>query len=425
MFKKVVLALLMLMAIGVMLNITPSVNSVADDDNKLIIYHWWTAGGEKEAIDAVFDLYRTVYPNIEIVENPVAGGGGGIMRAQIKTMIMAGNAPDTFQLTYGSGMLKSFVDVLEPIDDIWGDLPVPAKIKEMGTINGHQYGIPLNIMRNNCLWYNKELVDKIGIAMPLATLDDMFAAFAKVKAAGYVPYAVGAGAGQEFWFAHIFEQFVLAVPDGGPDYLERLYAGKADPANDPAIREVLEAWKRLKDNGYVNTDYGALTWDQAADLLVANKAVFYQMGDWAKGHFNSVGWKSGVDFGYQPSPGTDGMFTLHLDCFVLPKGAPHPISAAKWLSLLTTKEAETAFCPIKGATPPRLDAFTDMYDVISQDILAAFRDPNTRIVESAWAAPPEAWLGAYGSMLSGFFENPDVEQGVKDFAEAYEIVFGG
>jgi hypothetical protein len=64
-----------------------------------------------------------------------------------------------------------------------------------------------------------------------------------------------------------------------------------------------------------------------------------------------------------------------------------------------------------------------MYDVISQDILAAFRDADTVIVESAWAAPPEAWLGAYGSMLSGFFERPDVDQGVRDFAETYEIVF--
>ena len=416
MFRKLVLVLVVLAMF------IPAMNVVAND-NELTVYHWWTAGGEKEAIDAVFDLYHTVYPGIALVENPTSGGGGGIMRAQIKTMIMAGNAPDTFQLTYGSGMLASFVDALEPIDDIWGNIPVPAKIKEMGTIDGHQYGIPLNIMRNNCLWYNKKLVDKIGIEMPLRSLEDFFAACEKAKAAGYAPYAIGAGAGQEFWYAHIFEQFLLAVPNGGPVYLEKLYSGEADPANDPAIREVLEAWKYLKENGYVNTDYGALTWDQAGDLLISDRAVFCQMGDWMKGHLTSAGWKAIVDFGYQPSPGTDGMFTLHLDCFVLPKGAPHPTAARKWLSLLGTKEAETAFCPIKGATPPRLDAFTDMYDEVSQDILAAFRNPNTIIVESAWAAPPEAWLGAYGSMLSGFFEHPNVDQGVKDFAETYSIVF--
>ena len=405
-----------------LLAVFTAIGALAADD-QLLNYHWWTAGGEKEAIDAVFALYNVVYPGIELVENPTAGGGGGIMRATIKNMILAGNAPDTFQLTYGSGMLASFVDALDPIDDIWGDLPVPAKIKEMGTIDGHQYGIPLNIMRNNCLWYNTKLVDELEIQMPLKTLDDFFAACEKAKQAGYSGYAIGAGAGQEFWFAHIFEQFLLAVPHGGTAYLEKLYAGQANPATDPAIREVLEAWKKLKESGYVNSDYGALTWDQAGDLLVADKAVFCQMGDWMKGHFTSLGWASGEEFSYQPSPGTEGMFTLHLDCFVLPKGAPHPTAAAKWLSLLATKEAETAFCPIKGATPPRLDAFTDMYDVISQDILAAFRDPNTTIVESAWAAPPEAWLGAYGSMLSGFFENLNINQGVADFAETYDIVF--
>jgi len=99
---------------------------------ELIIYHWWTAGGEKEAIDAVFELFREKYPNIEIIENPVAGGGGGVMRGNIKTMVMAGESPDTFQLTYGSGMLASFAEVLEPIDELWEGLPFPEIIKENG-----------------------------------------------------------------------------------------------------------------------------------------------------------------------------------------------------------------------------------------------------------------------------------------------------
>ena len=66
-------------------------------EGDLIIYHWWTAGGEKEAIDALFAAFLEEYPDVEIVENPVAGGGGDVLRAQIKTMIMAGEPPDTFQ----------------------------------------------------------------------------------------------------------------------------------------------------------------------------------------------------------------------------------------------------------------------------------------------------------------------------------------
>ncbi len=420
MLKKFVLVAL----VAVLAASTISVVTLGGNNNKLIIYHWWTAGGEKNAIDALLNLYHVVYPNIEIVQNPTAGGGGGTMRAAIKTMILAGNAPDTFQLTYGTGMLRSWVNVLQPIDNLWAYFPVPPMIKQMGTINGHQYAIPLNIMRNNTLWYNKKLVAKLGIHIPLNTLDDFFAACKKIKAAGYIPYAVGAGAGQEFWLGEIFDMFVLAVPDGGPQYLEKLFAGKADPLHDPAIREALAALKELKDNGYINSDWDALTWDQAGDLVASGKAVFCQMGDWMEGHFKSLGLKPGIDFDYQPSPGTNGIFVIHFDSFVLPKGAPHPLAAEKWLSLLTTKEAETVFCPLKGATPPRLDAFTDMYDSVSQKTLAAFRNPKTIFVQSEFAGPPESWLGTYGSMLSGFLENPNLDQGVKAFADAYATVFG-
>ncbi|MCK4580052.1 MAG: hypothetical protein KAU10_01785, partial [Dehalococcoidia bacterium] len=80
MFKKLALTVLV-----VALFATFTAVGVVAADDQLINYHWWTAGGEKEAIDAVFALYGTVYPEVEIVENPTAGGGGGIMRAQIKT----------------------------------------------------------------------------------------------------------------------------------------------------------------------------------------------------------------------------------------------------------------------------------------------------------------------------------------------------
>ncbi|MBS3788498.1 carbohydrate ABC transporter substrate-binding protein [Candidatus Bipolaricaulota bacterium] len=413
----------LIISLTILLALTPLISSAtanAKANDKLELYHWWTAGGEKEAIDALFDLYNTVYPDIEIVENPVSGGGGGIMRSKIKTMIMAGNAPDTFQITYGSGMLGSWVEVLQPIDELWENFPVPEKVKEMGTIDGHQYGIPINIMRNNCLWYNKKLVDELNIDMPIKSQEDLFQAMEKAKEAGYIPYAIGAGSGQEFWIAsQVFQSFLLAAPHGGPEYLEKLYSGKANPGEDEAIKEALTSIKKIIDSGYINSDYASLTWDQAADLLVEDKAVFYQMGDWVKGHFNAVGWESMEDFNYQATPGTQGMFSLHFDCFVLPQGAPNPKAAKKWLQMLKTVEAETVFNPIKGATPPRTDAFTDMYDEISQDILIDFRDPETVIVESAFAGPPSAWLDVFGRMFSNYFENPNVERGIKNFARAY------
>lgn len=390
---------------------------------KMIVYHWWTAGGEKEAIDALFQAFLEKHPGLEIVENPVSGGGGGVMRGQIKTMVMAGNSPDTFQLTYGTGMLGSFGEVLEPIDDLFINFPIPDMVKEMGQVNGHQVAVPLNIMRNNCLWYNKKIVDKLDIDPNFANFDEFLAACEKVKKAGYDAFVIGAGAGQQFWLAQITEQMILGAPSGGPDYITRLYNGEADPANDAAIYEMFEFLGKLIEKGYINNDYSALTWDQAADVLMTDKGVFYSMGDWAKGHFTAAGWQPKVDFDYAVCPGTDGYFSLHFDGFSLIKDAPHSEITMKWLEFLTSSEAETIFCPLKGATPPRLDAPIDMYDDISLDILADFRDPNTKIVQSVFARPPEAFLGVIGSMLSGFMENPDIEQGVRDYAAAYAGIY--
>ncbi|WP_319561442.1 ABC transporter substrate-binding protein [Marispirochaeta sp.] len=420
--KKLYL-LLLIALLGFSLSLYAGGAQDKPEAEKMIVYHWWTAGGEKEAIDALFQAFLEDHPELEIVENPVSGGGGGVMRGQIKTMVMAGNSPDTFQLTYGTGMLSSFGEVLTPIDDLFKDFPIPEMVKKMGQVDGKQVSIPLNIMRNNCLWYNKKIVDKLGIDMDFTGFDEILTVLEKIKTSGYVPFVIGAGAGQQFWLGQITEQMILGAPHGGPEYITRLYNGKADPAHDQAIREMLQFLSVLIERGYINNDYSALTWDQAADVLMRDEGVFFSMGDWAKGHFTAAGWEPKVDFDYIPNPGTNGFFTLHFDGFSLCKNAPHPDITMEWLKFLTTAEAETVFCPLKGATPPRLDAPTDMYDEISLDILSDFRNPKTKIVQSIFAQPPEEYLGVIGSMLSGFMENPNVDQGVKDYAAAYKTIF--
>ena len=44
-------------------------------EKKLEIFHWWTAPGEREAADAMFAAFKAKYADVNIVENPVPGGG--------------------------------------------------------------------------------------------------------------------------------------------------------------------------------------------------------------------------------------------------------------------------------------------------------------------------------------------------------------
>ena len=135
-------------------------------EKKLEIFHWWTAPGEREAADAMFAAFKAKYADVNIVENPVPGGGGTEHRIVLKARITAGIPPDTFQ-TLGGAELKDYVDsnVLEPLDDFYaatgyGDV-IPKPLLNAVTINGHPYSVPLNMHLENILYYNKKLFDEL------------------------------------------------------------------------------------------------------------------------------------------------------------------------------------------------------------------------------------------------------------------------
>jgi len=147
---------------------------------KLEIFHWWTAPGEREAADAMFAALKDAYPDIEVVENPVPGGGGTEHRVVLKARITAGIPPDTFQ-TLGGAELKDYVDsgVLQPLDDLYAELDyasvIPKPLLNAVTIDGHPYSVPLNMHLENILYYNQKLFDELGLSAPTG-YDELIAA---------------------------------------------------------------------------------------------------------------------------------------------------------------------------------------------------------------------------------------------------------
>lgn len=54
---------------------------------KLEVFSWWTSGGEAAALQALFDAYNAQYPDVEIVNATVAGGGGSQRAASCRTRL--------------------------------------------------------------------------------------------------------------------------------------------------------------------------------------------------------------------------------------------------------------------------------------------------------------------------------------------------
>src|SRR5579884_3302688 len=95
----------------------------AAEGGKLEIFSWWTAPGEVEALNALYDLYKQQNPGVEIINAALAGGtgAGGNMKAVLQTRMLAGQPPDSFQVHLGHELIDSWVvaNRMEPIDFLY------------------------------------------------------------------------------------------------------------------------------------------------------------------------------------------------------------------------------------------------------------------------------------------------------------------
>ena len=57
----------------------PAVLADVKSKDKLNVYHWWTAGGEKQAIQEIIDGFEGTYGKKLAKSNAIPGGAGGAM----------------------------------------------------------------------------------------------------------------------------------------------------------------------------------------------------------------------------------------------------------------------------------------------------------------------------------------------------------
>ena len=64
------------------------------------VYHWWTAGGEKDAIESVVKGFSDSYSKVKAKSNAIPGGAGGAMVMKVKVLQQAGKSPETSKYQY-------------------------------------------------------------------------------------------------------------------------------------------------------------------------------------------------------------------------------------------------------------------------------------------------------------------------------------
>lgn len=375
--------------------------------NALVFYHWWQSTGELAAINSLIDVFVKKYPDTAIMASYVLGGGGMEMIAKIKPMILVGEAPDSFVAHPGYEIYPYVKEgLLESLDYIWeseklADI-IPMAVQEASKIDDHYYVIPLDIHRNNLIWYNKALLDKYQIdPNSLTDWDSLFKACEKLRKEG-IKYPIQMG---RAWTASfVFNNILLGR--GGVKYYEDYINGRITSADDPKLMEVLGIFKKYLD--YVNPDSAAVEWNDAINRIIKGESAFNIMGDWANGEFRLVGMKYNEDYGTISVPETDGLHMLVVDGFVEPKGVSHPTSADNWLKVVGSRLGQDAFNSKKGSITPRKDVDISLYDNYQKSAISYFQ--KARLVIDTGSALPYEFRDKLNDIMANFVRDKDTNK---------------
>ncbi|MCS6826693.1 MAG: ABC transporter substrate-binding protein, partial [Caldilinea sp.] len=252
----------------------PSGEQAQAGGGKLEVFSWWTSGGEAAALQALFDVYSAQYPNVEIINATVAGGGGSAARPVLQTRLAGGDVPDTWQVHPGYELLGQYVEpgYVEPVTSLYQEegweAVVPEALRAMMTKDGELYQVTVGVHRGNGFWYNKKLLAENGLEIGATlSVDEFFAIAEQLKAAGVTPLCVGDSG---IWAsAQLFENTLLGVI--GPDRYNGLWDGSVR-FDEPDVKQAMEVYGRMLD--YQNDDHAALSWDQAVKKLMDGGCAF-------------------------------------------------------------------------------------------------------------------------------------------------------
>jgi len=396
------------LSIVLLLSLTVIIGSSSAEElsGELEIFSWW-AGDEGPALEALITLYKTEYPKVEVVNATITGGSGINAKAVLKTRMLGGNPPDSFQVHAGQELIGTWVkaDRMEDLTGLfkesgWMESFPQDLIKLLGTDKGI-WSVPVNIHRSNVLWYIPANLEKWGIDAP-ENWDDFLAIAPKLKEQGVVPLALATN-----WTAnHLWES--VALSSLGADKWDALWSGKLDWTSE----DVVKAWELFgKVLEFTNEDASSLSWQQATDMVVNGQAAFNVMGDWAAGYMSTtLKMEPKKDYGWAASPGTEGVFMFLADSFGLPKGAPHRANTLAWLKLLGSKAGSDAFNPLKGSISARLDSDLSLYNVYSQSAADDFG--KNRIVGSLahGVVANEGFMNDFATVMGMFLKSRNPQQ---------------
>jgi len=367
------------------------------------IFSWWSAPGEKEALESLINLHDKKYPDAPIYNaaaDPKIQSGGVEAKDVLKDRLLKKHPPDSFQTNAFELHVGYFAEnpgLVASLDDLYAEEKLtkayPPEVIDQVTVDGSFVAVPVNAHRENSLFYNIQVFKDHKITPP-TTIAEFLDACDKLKAAKVTPLAISTS--QSWIIDKVFQAFALGT--WGPEKYKS-YIQDKDAMDEADVTAVIDLLDNVLTN-YIDADTAAADgygWTQAADDMQAGKAGMFIHGDWAKGYLQQAfGWEPDVDFGAIPAPDTGDAFIFGADVFAVPTGAPHMADALDWIRTIASPEGQVAFNEHKGSSPVRLGI--DTTDVSDKAMVAAYESFQSTKYRLGPDGGPAAWSDGFAAL---------------------------
>lgn len=399
------------------------------------VFSWGSSEPQRLAFDDLSVEFEEGHPDLQVVNPAEEMQSQDQARRVLEARLSQGDPPGAFQSRAGAGLSDYVEDgYVAPLDDVYdatsladalpeqlieqlayrgtaiGDDQEPGGEDETGddgepvpdAEDGPFYTVPVSIRRSNLLWYNPDVLEEAGVRGAVTTLGDFLDALDAVEEeTGAAPLALGPG-----WTVdHLLENMLLASM-GAEEYNE-LWGPTADWTS-AEVEEALDVFSEVLDyTEQIDEDRG---WQGAAEAVADGSAAFYVMGDWAVAHYEEMGLVPREDYGWVPTPGTEGVYLWMADGFSRPTGAEDDSDADAWLEFVASREGQDVINPVLGAIPARTDADLEAYTESEYLSWALAQWQEAELAGSFWhgASASVTWREGVDSALRAYLRDEDI-----------------
>jgi multiple sugar transport system substrate-binding protein len=370
-------------------------SSSAAKASSITVWHYTSDPVQLKLITAYAAAFEKTHPGVKV--NSVY-----VPYDQLDSKLIASAAakqgPDVVLFNGGDASTLSAAGTLAPLDSYWSSFadkaqfPAATQHKYNGKLYAVQGAVDLV-----ALWYNQDMMTKLGISAPPTTIAEMNDDMAKAKAAGYMGLTVtGLPNDQSEWQGYPW------LTGAGFSY---------DKPTASSLEKGFTTAQSWINSGYLSKE--AVTWDQTLPFqqFETGNVLFAENGDWQVG---SAKASAKFSYGVAPLPvGSKGKVYLGGTGNAIGAFSKAPKLAWDYVAGgALSKTGEIVALQDIGSIPARLDMVTDPA-ITSSPITSGFAaliGPNGADYPSA-AIPPknvaavqllmgQTWSALLGGQLS-------------------------